>query len=694
MSSGTVGNQEACASNVNGGGAGSPEANEGGQLKALTGEERFLYGFVFCRQRQDASLRRGGEQLSVVVLSEHPLSSALQPLAAVTGHTYFGAPGDAALRQVYDEVCRWPAPVAGHQLQLPVGYTALSARLPAWETLPHPSAITAQEQYGSNVALSMRGASSSRLNVASAASSRRSLLLDEQRASSIPLGSSLRNSSAGGLASQGAAQALSPRGEPATSPFTSTGGQQVPSRAASYAANVDDLFAAGTSNGGMRASGPVDVYTPLSGHLPRLWALWEMTLLGRAIMLVAPSPGETAAGVAALLALTAPLPYAPDFRPYYCIHDAAFSRMAAGQLPGPETRDVPTLIGVTNLYFVRALPHWPNVLSVGKREGAPAAMQPAPGSLAAAANMFSANAAVQALRQRTQGASVLLSGHTEALWASYKPLCRPDQALLGKLLVPKPGDVKSKVARIAFVNSDTIRRHFAELTAAFLSPFGRYFEADAEGRVPGWNSEEFLFGLRAGEVALPQQLLDRVGSPAAAVELYARFASCLNFAAWFAARRRHLAHLIAPQPRAGPRTNDGGKAGGGLRDGGGTSDPAGAAEGEGEGEEGGISSWFHSAAKHLDEVKVIGMYFSVEQQLMDAQAEAASPDAPDEAQATVSRLQRELTLLFFGGAMPEELQLTCVSSPARRELLTSLPLSASQAARVQQLIEMLQGGGK
>lgn len=37
-----------------------------------------------------------------------------------------------------------------------------------------------------------------------------------------------------------------------------------------------------------------------------------------------------------------------------------------------------------------------------------------------------------------------------------------------------------------------------------------------------------------------------MSSPAALVELYARFCSSLNFAAWFALRRRPLAHLIAP----------------------------------------------------------------------------------------------------------------------------------------------------
>ncbi|KAG2431226.1 hypothetical protein HXX76_009754 [Chlamydomonas incerta] len=958
---------------------------EGVGSELLHDQARFLYGFVFCRQRQDPSLRRGGEQISVVVLAEHPLSAALVPLSAVAGHAYFGAPGSAApLQQVYDEVLRWPPPVAGPQLQLPVGFTALNARLPAWATLPAPSTTTAPEQYGANSLPHLHRGGSTRSMGAGGSARRLAAGATEDggvpgpggsvsRASSgygplSPAGSNpalaglgsppMQGSGPGGLAgwlsgaggsgagpagagvgfmSAGGAGAGAGAGGPGgPSPFSSTSGQQqaikqllsvlpdgpvdaavggpvqvgppavqqlerrtstsgaapaegagagggsaaasplprkgtangdangaggvgasslvsgssltaaaglselslnaglglglglglgrgasagsgasgsgqagglgaalaggmtsregslqqvagllegcapatlpspppagsradgalqhqrsrssiqVPSRAASMAGagmygngGHEDLpplptglGLAGGSAGGARlhmqvsdgagddaasvsrssqqvfrrhshalppslgsngelggagggggaAGGPVhgafhevDVYTPLSGHLPRLWQLWELALLGRPLLLVAPTPGEASAGVAALLALLAPLPYSADFRPYYCIHDAAFGRLAGGALPGPagEGRDVPALLGVTNLYFVRALPHWPNVLSIGKREGAAgAAGAGAAPAGALAASVFNANAAVQALRQRTQGASVLLSGHTEALWSAYKPLCRADGGLLGRLLRPAPGDVKSKVARIAFVNSDNIRRHFAELTTAFLAPFGRYFEPGPDGRVPGWNSEEFLFRLRsagagpgAGPDGLPQALLDRVGSASAAVELYARFTACINFAAWFAARRRHVAHLIRPPPGGG------GGGGGGQGSGGG---------------EDGMASWFSSAAKHLDEVKLIGLFFSTEQQLTEAQAEAAAPDAGEEAAATVSRLQRELLLLFFESGMPEELQLTCISSPARAALVGQLPgLSAAQAGRLQQLVAVLQGG--
>ena len=57
----------------------------------------------------------------------------------------------------------------------------------------------------------------------------------------------------------------------------------------------------------------------------------------------------------------------------------------------------------------------------------------------------------------------------------------------------------------------------------------------------------------------------------------------------------------------------------------------------------------------------------------------------------MSRLQRELLLLFFESGMPEELQLTCISSPARAALVGQLPgLSAAQADRLQQLVAVLQ----
>lgn len=51
-------------------------------------------------------------------------------------------------------------------------------------------------------------------------------------------------------------------------------------------------------------------------------------------------------------------------------------------------------------------------------------------------------------------------------------------------------------------------------------------------------------------------------------------------------------------------------------------------------------------------------------------------------------MKRELLTLFLG--MPEDLQQTCISSPARRELLLSLQLTAEQASRLEALVKGLQ----
>lgn len=72
-------------------GASSPSE----QRAHSTGRGRFVY----CRQRTDERLRRGGEQKSVVVLAAQPHSSVLRPLSQHAGALYFNR-GPAALVEV------------------------------------------------------------------------------------------------------------------------------------------------------------------------------------------------------------------------------------------------------------------------------------------------------------------------------------------------------------------------------------------------------------------------------------------------------------------------------------------------------------------------------------------------------------------------------------------------------------------
>ena len=75
-------------------------------------------------------------------------------------------------------------------------------------------------------------------------------------------------------------------------------------------------------------------------------------------MTVATASGECSGAVAALVAMIAALPYSADFRPYFTIHDQAFQELLATQLPD-NSNGLPRLLGVTNLYFLKASPPFP-----------------------------------------------------------------------------------------------------------------------------------------------------------------------------------------------------------------------------------------------------------------------------------------------------------------------------------------------
>jgi hypothetical protein len=63
-----------------------------------------------------------------------------------------------------------------------------------------------------------------------------------------------------------------------------------------------------------------------------------------------------------------------------------------------------------------------------------------------------------------------------ALYPGRRPLTRADTALLARLLPTRPEDGPEKARRAADANSAALRRHFAQLTAAFLQPFIALFQ--------------------------------------------------------------------------------------------------------------------------------------------------------------------------------------------------------------------------
>ena len=98
------------------------------------------------------------------------------------------------------------------------------------------------------------------------------------------------------------------------------------------------------------------------------------------------------------------------------IHDEDFQRLASGQLPD-NSNALPRLLGVTNLYFLKSLPAWPNVLSSGKRTMVQRST--GEGALQGRAPLERRSRfgnAMKAVRRRAAGAQILMTEHVEQLW--------------------------------------------------------------------------------------------------------------------------------------------------------------------------------------------------------------------------------------------------------------------------------------
>ncbi|KAF8948002.1 Protein dennd6a [Haplosporangium gracile] len=89
--------------------------------RAATGpttDAGFLYGYVFFRQKQDPSIRRGYFQKSVVVLTQHPFIGLFSKIVSVLGPAYFEI-GKPMLETAFHDIARWKAPTTDSMMELP-----------------------------------------------------------------------------------------------------------------------------------------------------------------------------------------------------------------------------------------------------------------------------------------------------------------------------------------------------------------------------------------------------------------------------------------------------------------------------------------------------------------------------------------------------------------------------------------------
>ncbi|KAJ8773096.1 hypothetical protein K2173_028273 [Erythroxylum novogranatense] len=422
---------------------------------------KYLYGYVFNRQRHDERLKRGGEQKSVVVLSHSPYSSVFRPLLQIMGPLYFDI-GKKALEHVAAYVSMWPGPAPGRLMELPIGNAVLKVNLPPAHSLPMENGMF------------------------------------EESASSM-------------------------------APFLPTN-QSIP----------QGLFH------------DSDIFGSFRAILLQLWLLWELILIGEPILLIGPSPPQCCEAVASLVSLVAPLPCSVDFRPYFTIHDPEFALL--NSLQQGETFP-PMILGVTNLFFLKALRNIPHIVSVGspvsnsnrlsltsrsstdrvlgRREGF--------GLQQLSLKKFSPSSLLGAVKLRRDGPLCLMTEHKEAIWSTYAATTKPDTSILNRLI---DAGLSPRVEEsMSVVNNEILRRHFLELTTNFLAPFGPYFRVTtpSEGSspffnpppLPSFNADEFLANLSARGVG--KFLSKRMRSNW--LDLYKRFLRGPNFLPWFHRRR-------------------------------------------------------------------------------------------------------------------------------------------------------------
>jgi len=88
-------------------------------LPALAADSNFMFGFAYFRQVKDPSIRRGYYQKSVILLTYLPLTDLFTQVTTTVARKFYEA-GELPLEVACHDIDRWPAPVSGSHLSLPL----------------------------------------------------------------------------------------------------------------------------------------------------------------------------------------------------------------------------------------------------------------------------------------------------------------------------------------------------------------------------------------------------------------------------------------------------------------------------------------------------------------------------------------------------------------------------------------------
>ncbi|GBG33705.1 Protein DENND6A [Hondaea fermentalgiana] len=378
-------------------------------------EEDFVYCSAFFRQIKDKTLKRGYFQKSVVLVSRNPFTSFLEDCTFVVGPLFFEF-GKVVLEAILRDVLSWPRPEPGRTFKLPIAGSSITTvvprQFPNVRSLPArtvssssavpPSIEVPLETNVSRSSLRMTSAATE-ARCASPASAPGRVTSGPSAGDDIPSGSALGRGRAHDPAMLGpgywdaarshgfATGADAGAGTGASASANANANASVSARGNGSAPPPFPYNGASTSTAGVATAGPsgagvnysvarifrhppetnpglfqdIPLFSTFGGLSVALWHIWELALAGEPILVLAPTPDRCSQAVLAIASLIAPIAYNGDYRPYFTIYDSDFMQISRKH---DETRGQdmpPTVLGVTNPYFLKTLEYWPNVISMG-----------------------------------------------------------------------------------------------------------------------------------------------------------------------------------------------------------------------------------------------------------------------------------------------------------------------------------------
>ncbi|GAM24419.1 hypothetical protein SAMD00019534_075940 [Acytostelium subglobosum LB1] len=269
----------------------------------------------------------------------------------------------------------------------------------------------------------------------------------------------------------------------------------------------------------------IDLYTSFKGFPSKLWMLWEMVLLGHPIIVVSPTPPTSSDAVLALVSLISPLNYCNDYRPYFTIHDPDFHKYTATSTStstSNKTDPPASIIGVTNPFFLKALSHWPTIVSIGSTP-----------KLGRTPTSSPKDRTIQQALQQSSSSSQ--ENNDQKVVTEFKTHTSPDKAILKKITDTQATCMAS--------HNETLRKHFFQLTLNFLIPLERYFSSllplaktisvfNRPPKLKNFDTKQFIETLQEGDVAFVSE------SKSKDIELYKEFLETANFKNWLDEKRR------------------------------------------------------------------------------------------------------------------------------------------------------------